>query len=312
MPSRSRLDPGWRAPGRVGRAASLGSSLLLSAVLGAHVTRASEALAEAQPPAPAARAAVQRAALCPPEMVRVRDFCVDRWEVMTVDRGSGQPLSPYYPPHRGRLLAVHRAWLLERWLAPDPAARRMPLPDLSEWQKTHDFVAQAAARPFVTPQGYLSYHLAKQVCSLAGKRLCTRDEWITACQGERQTRFPYGDQYVAGRCNIHRALHPAATLHGEASVGHRDPRLHLVEELGSRPLLAPTQSFAGCASAWGSDRIYDMVGNLDEWVEADHGLFLGGFYARSTTKGCEAKVGSHGQAYYDYSTGTRCCRSLAR
>jgi hypothetical protein len=51
-----------------------------------------------------------------------------------------------------------------------------------------------------------------------------------------------------------------------------------------------------------------MVGNLDEWVEGEtRPVFVGGFYARSTTKGCEARVDSHAPAYYDYSLGTRCC-----
>jgi hypothetical protein len=51
-----------------------------------------------------------------------------------------------------------------------------------------------------------------------------------------------------------------------------------------------------------------MVGNLDEWVEAERPGFRGGFYARATTKGCEAEVKSHALSYYDYSTGTRCCK----
>lgn len=37
-------------------------------------------------------------------------------------------------------------------------------------------------------------------------------------------------------------------------------------------------------------------------------MFLGGFYARSTANGCEAKVTNHASTYYDYSTGVRCCR----
>jgi hypothetical protein len=53
-----------------------------------------------------------------------------------------------------------------------------------------------------------------------------------------------------------------------------------------------------------------MVGNLDEWVESDPPEFVGGFYARMSTQGCEAKVSSHAAIYYDYSTGTRCCRGL--
>src|SRR5512133_403432 len=36
---------------------------------------------------------------CSPEMVRVGGFCIDRWEIATVDRDTREPLSPYYPPH---------------------------------------------------------------------------------------------------------------------------------------------------------------------------------------------------------------------
>jgi len=106
-------------------------------------------------------------------------------------------------------------------------------------------------------------------------------------------------------CNVYRLIHPAAVLHGSASLGHRDPRLNLVYE-GESPLLRTTGETAACASHWDDDRIFDMVGNVDEWVE--DGMFLGGFYSRSTTQGCESKVSVHAPAYYDYSTGTRCCR----
>ena len=62
-----------------------------------------------------------------------------------------------------------------------------------------------------------------------------------------------------------------------------------------------------CKSAFG---VYDMVGNIDEWVDGEKApAFVGGFYARSTTKGCEAVVDSHAAIYYDYSTGARCCKA---
>jgi hypothetical protein len=65
-----------------------------------------------------------------------------------------------------------------------------------------------------------------------------------------------------------------------------------------------------CSSPWNGDALYDMVGNVDEWVEGEKApAFVGGFYARSTTKGCEAIVDSHAAIYYDYSTGTRCCKA---
>jgi hypothetical protein len=51
-----------------------------------------------------------------------------------------------------------------------------------------------------------------------------------------------------------------------------------------------------------------MVGNLDEWVDDPDGAFLGGFYARGTAEGCDARVGVHAPEYFDYSLGVRCCR----
>ena len=120
-------------------------------------------------------------------------------------------------------------------------------------------------------------------------------------------KFPYGDRFEDGRCNVYRHLHPAALLHGGSFYGHLDPRLNLVVEANSDPLLRLTGKTAGCRSSWGDDAIYDMVGNLDEWVDDPGGVFVGGFYARSTREGCEARVGVHAPSYYDYSTGARCC-----
>jgi hypothetical protein len=54
--------------------------------------------------------------------------------------------------------------------------------------------------------------------------------------------------------------------------------------------------------------VYDLVGNLDEWIDEPGGAFAGGFYARSTQAGCEAVITAHPKGYADYSTGFRCCR----
>jgi formylglycine-generating enzyme required for sulfatase activity len=55
--------------------------------------------------------------------------------------------------------------------------------------------------------------------------------------------------------------------------------------------------------------IFDMVGNVDEWVDDETGRFAGGFYARATNSGCESQVASHSPLYYDYSIGVRCCKT---
>ncbi|RYZ08577.1 MAG: hypothetical protein EOO73_06895 [Myxococcales bacterium] len=252
-----------------------------------------------------AEAETSRARGCPSEMARVGRFCVDRWEMSTVDKTTGEALSPYYPPAPTLVSEVWRGWLVERTQMGEPAARAMPLPPLSPLQRTARFEPKAISRPGQIPQTYLSQVLARRACDNAGKRLCSQDEWVTACKGKAGLKFPYGGAYKQGVCNVYRFIHPAAVLHGSASLGHRDPRLNLVYE-GESPLLRTTGETTACASRWDDERLYDMVGNVDEWVE--EGMFLGGFYARSTTNGCEAKVTNHAPIYYDYSTGARCCR----
>lgn len=240
-------------------------------------------------------------------MVRVHSFCIDRWEVHTVDVSSGEALSPYYPPNPKLAASVRDAWLRERATVGAPAARALPLPELSSFQREHSFEPRAVSEGGAVPQAYLSYHVARQACENAHKRLCTKEEWVTACRGQKDTQFPYGNTFRAGRCNVHRAIHPGYVLHASSSLGLLDPRLNLVEE-GNDPLLHLTGENANCKSEWGNDKIFDMVGNLDEWVEDS--MFLGGFYARSTTKGCDAQISSHAESYFDYSTGTRCCADL--
>ena len=250
---------------------------------------------------------------CPPEMVSVRQFCIDRWESSFVDATTGEPLSPYYPPVKSEMEAAYEYWQFARhWLGDEPA-HHMPLPEPSVWQTAHAFTPRAVSRPGVVPQGYLSYYTAKKACENAGKRLCTEKEWVTACGGERGLKYPYGDRYKVFACNVFRPYHPGFALHQNSSIGHRDPRLNLVVEENEDPLLRLTGATPSCRSHWGGDAVEDMVGNLDEWVEGEkQPVFVGGFYSRSTTKGCEARVDSHAAAYFDYSLGTRCCSDAER
>ena len=165
---------------------------------------------------------------------------------------------------------------------------------------------KAMSWPSAVPSGYMTGEHAEIACKNAGKRLCTEPEWVTACRGEKQTRFPYGERYVEGRCNVFREDHPAHILHGSFSIGLSDPRLNVLD-LDGAPLLRTTGKTGSCASVWGDDAVYDMVGNLDEWIADEQGAFVGGFYARATRKGCDARVTNHPRSYFDYSTGVRCC-----
>lgn len=232
-------------------------------------------------------------------------FCIDRFEISLDDRATFEPLSPYYSPAPAQARASY-----EKWRGHDPGraffatAPGVPVPP--PFQLGSSVVPVARVRTGVHPSGYLSQLLAAEACGNAGKRLCSDEEWVTACRGEGDTLFPYGAAYEALRCNVFREAHPAALLHGDASRNHTDPRLNLMEYDGA-PLLRRNEG-SGCASRWGADAIYDMVGNLDEWTADPEGTFRGGFYARATRAGCEAAITSHPPEYFDYSLGARCCR----
>ncbi len=249
---------------------------------------------------------------CPSEMVRVTSYCIDRWEAALVTSAEGTPLSPYYPPNARHLARVHSVWQVERTLVGSADARRMPLPPVPRVQRAGKVKFKAVSRAGVVPSGYLNFYEARRACRNAGKRLCSEEEWVLACRGAAGHKHGYSANYQIGRCNVFRRLHPAFVLHGQASLGHTDPRLNLVVEHAVGPLLRRTGAAKKCRTPWGSDAVHDMIGNLDEWVADPSGTFLGGFYARSTNQGCEAKVASHDPAYYDYSLGTRCCKAAAR
>lgn len=252
---------------------------------------------------------------CPKEMVRVvtattGPYCVDRFEMSTRKKNTTRALSPFYPPEPRMLEYVQGVWERRRFNIGPPSVRRMPLPLLANWQRSLNYMPQAVSVSGVTPQGYLSYHSARRACEAAGKRLCQPTEWETACRGQQQTSFPYGDKFRGERCNVGSQHHPAALLHELSYSGLLDPRLNTLILPSGAPVLWDTGSHTSCVSRWGNDGIFDMVGNLDEWVEDPSGTFRGGFYARNTQRGCSQTVETHDAAYFDYSTGGRCCLSL--
>lgn len=248
---------------------------------------------------------------CPADMVSILDsYCVDRFEVQLLDAAQGRLLSPHYPPSKRYTSSLFEQWQKQAGNSRGPLGSLLSIPPPPAFQLDEEFEPRAQSRANVLPSGYLTRGLAEVACKNAGKRLCAREEWVKACRGERDQNFPYGNEYVALACNVHRLNHPARLLHGSASKNHLDPRLNLTQdEQGS--LLRPTGTTERCVSTWGDDMIYDMVGNLDEWIVDVDGTFLGGFYSRATTQGCQASIDSHSPGYLDYSLGTRCCRDIS-
>jgi formylglycine-generating enzyme required for sulfatase activity len=241
-------------------------------------------------------------------MVSVRgQYCIDRFEASLVDSKLSRPLSPFYHPTQSQTRTTFQLWESLRFTMGEPQYQILPIPAPPSFQLTEAFSVKAVSVRDTVPAGYLNGYLAEEACKNAGKRLCNEEEWVVACRGERNLNFPYGDQFEPDRCNVNNGRHPARILHGHAGKGHLDPRLNAFAYDG-QPLLHATGRSPDCVSRWGDDGAWDMVGNIDEWVDDADGTFVGGFYARNTQAGCAARITVHPRAYFDYSLGVRCCR----
>lgn len=177
------------------------------------------------------------------------------------------------------------------------------LEDHSPYTVPMSGIAQTA--PGVIPQGYISADVAEAACQAAGKRLCTSQEWLRACRGSHQTQYPYGNTYSPSACNESRTVHPVLEVFGNTADWSKsqmnDARLNQLanglDSAGAHP---------ACMSTAG---VFDLHGNLHEWVSDASGLFRGGFYvdAEINGLGCSYRTTAHGRSYHDYSTGFRCC-----
>jgi sulfatase modifying factor 1 len=207
---------------------------------------------------------------CPSGMLRVDVFCIDRYEAHLVTHPDGAPVSPYFNPG-------------------DPTA----------------FPVAARSAPAAVPQGYITQVEAEVACSNAGKRLCTDDEWLRACEGPTATTYPYGDTLDEGVCNDHRTEHPAIEYFMTSDDWIWSELDHpCLNQLKNG--LAACGAYTGCETAEGA---FDMMGNLHEWTADPNGTFRGGFYVDTKLNGpgCLYATTAHDVNHFDYSTGFRCC-----
>jgi hypothetical protein len=220
--------------------------------------------------------------VCPSDMVMIgRSYCVD----------------------------VYEASLLQ--ITADGNERPWPYYDMIP----EGVVVRAVSRPGVFPQGYISGHQAAAACERSGKRLCKPDEWKNACMGPKKTIFPYGNERQVGRCNDNgRSSMHFFNAGLDDKPEHRwmwgfggnmtDPRLNQLEGTLTR-----TGERTECTNEYG---LFDMVGNLHEWVDDPEGTFQGGYYLDTHLNGdgCYYRTTAHPMSHLDYSTGFRCCADV--
>ena len=89
------------------------------------------------------------------------------------------------------------------------------------------------------PKVKSSWAQADASCKARGKRLCSEMEWERACKGKTGTRFPFGNQFEDGVCN----------LSTDSSTGK----------------VGLAGAFQRCRSGFG---VADMAGNVAEWTSS--------------------------------------------
>jgi protein-disulfide isomerase/uncharacterized membrane protein len=184
--------------------------------------------------------------------------------------------------------------------ADTPATREVAFGDLGFKIDTFEASIKdgaAVSAKHEIPALRVSWVEAKAACEKAGKRMCTEEEWVSACQNARAiddnqngefaddmiegTAYPYGDFHDDKRC--------------------WDDR----DDATERPVY--TGELPGCATPTG---IYDLTGNAEEWVGAtpETAVLLGGAFDTADDHArCYRRNDTFGAGYASPRTGFRCC-----
>ena len=185
-----------------------------------------------------------------------------------------------------------------------PAQVEVTLPERSFWidsfEGSLDSQGRALSLAGVLPANATWYE-AGAACEKAGKRLCTSEEWVSACQGApavdddgdgnfandyvEGNQFPYADWYEPRWC--------------------RDTE----DKDTGRP--GETGSSARCQTP--DTGIFDLGGNVAEWTGAREGdgRLLGGDYRAKDKTGCFRRASTFGPGHKNVGIGFRCCSDEA-
>lgn len=177
----------------------------------------------------------------------------------------------------------------------------------SPYEPVTGIKVRAVSQRGVVPQAYISKVEAEAACKNAHKRLCKEAEWVKACQGKSPTTYPYGDEHKDGYCND-AGKAPLSVYYKDMEAAFSSANAMNDARLNQVPgTVARTGRYKKCKNGYG---LFDMVGNVHEWVDDPNGTFRGGYYLDTVKNGagCKYRTDAHDVSYHDYSTGFRCCK----
>jgi protein-disulfide isomerase len=156
---------------------------------------------------------------------------------------------------------------------------------------------KAISGKHVIPATRMSWFAAQDACEKAGMRLCTEQEWLSVCQGalavDDDGDREFSDDLVEG------TQYPYDDFHNPTLCWSAK------EKETFRPVY--TGEMPGCVS---KDTIYDLVGNVEEWVgnTPETARLMGGAYDTPDDKArCYRANDTFGAGYSSKRTGFRCC-----
>ena len=146
------------------------------------------------------------------------------------------------------------------------------------------------------PPSQVSWYDAKGACAKAGKRLCSEQEWITACAGEpavdnNNNRW-FSDDDLEGNMYPYGAYHSAGACHDQG------------DKYTGRPVASGSKP--RCRTPAG---VFDLTGNIGEWVnsEENRATLMGGQNSSGEGARCNARSYGSGVGRRNHTTGFRCC-----
>jgi hypothetical protein len=158
---------------------------------------------------------------------------------------------------------------------------------------THRSCSASGRQPWVN----VTYPEAVAACTAAGARICTEEEWQTACRATTPCTWSFATScttYQSGVCNDGNLDHDLAVPNIQNAI-------------------AVTGSLASCYSDWGGgERVFDMSGNVSEWALARaagvNPLRGGAFNTPQGGATCNASFPVADDTFSFGDVGFRCCK----